>query len=249
MSPARVRIVARFGGTSSELSPYVMISLLGHVVFVVVLLFLPHLRPSKPLPDNPLVVDLVAAPRPARAEARTPATPPPPAESPPPDVARMETRTPPPVKPLPEKIEPAQDPKPREEPEPQPPPRRPLTDPAPGEASEGLVGDDGASSIAPLEGGDVEFAWYRSAVTAALYGRWRRPLLDRLLEPIEVQVSFEIHRNGSVQGLRMDRSSGVPTLDRSAIRAVTDANPLPPLPPTWRDPVLPATFIFRIHPE
>ena len=244
MSPARVRIVARFGETSSELSPYVILSLLGHVVFVVVLLFLPSLTPSKPFPDNPLVVDLVAAPRRARAEAPTPAaTPPPPAESPPPDVARMETRTPPPVEPLPEQIEPAH--KPEKEPEPQPPP----AEPAPGEATEGIVGDAGGSRITPLEGGDVEFAWYRSAVTAALYGRWRRPLLERLVEPIEVRVSFEIQRNGSVQGLRVEQTSGVPTLDRSAVRAVRDADPLPPLPPNWRDPVLPATFLFRLHPE
>ncbi len=247
MSPARVRIVARLGATSSALSPYVLLSLLGHVVFVVVLLLLPSLTPSKPLPDNPLVVDLVAAPRPARAEARTAAaTPPPPAESPPPDVARIETRTPPPAEPLPEKIEPAH--KPKKEPKPQPRPRRaaaepPPADPPPGEATEGT------SFIAPLEGGDVEFAWYRSAVTAALYGRWRRPLLERLAEPIEVRVSVEIQRNGRVQGLRVDQTSGVPTLDRSALRAVSDADPLPPLPPNWRDPVLPATFIFRLHPE
>ena len=241
MSPARVRIVARFGGTGSELSPYVVISLLAHIVFVAVLLFLPSLAPSKPFPDNPLVVDLVAAPRPARTEAREAA------ESPPPDVARVETRTPPPAKPLPEKIEPARNPK--KEPEPQPPPRRAPPDPAPGEATGGMVDDDGASSIAPLEGGDVEFAWYRSAVTAALYGRWRRPLLERLGEPIEVQVSFEIRRDGRVQRLRVERTSGVPTLDRSALRAVSDADPLPPLPPNWRDPVLPATFLFRLHPE
>ena len=232
---------------SSELSPYVILSLLGHVVFVAVLLLLPSLTPSKPFPDNPLVVDLVAAPR-ARTAA---ATPPPPPDSPPPDVARLETRTPPPAKPLPEKIEPA----PEKKPEPLPPPPRRTAaetqpaEPAPGEATGGIVADDGASSITPLEGGDVEFAWYRSAVTAALYGRWRRPLLEGLVEPIEVRVSFEIHRNGSVQRLRVDQSSGVPTLDRSALRAVSDANPLPPLPSNWRDAVLPATFLFRLHPE
>jgi len=244
VSPARVRIVARFGGAGSGLSPYVIVSLLGHVVFVAVFLFLPYLTPSKPFPENPLVVDLVAAPSPARAEARTPAAPPP-SESPPPDVARMETRTPPPAKPLPEKIEPAR--KPKKEPEPSP--RRAAPEPAADETPDGIVSDDGASSIAPLEGGDVEFAWYRSAVTAALYGRWRRPLLERLVEPIEVRVSFEIHGDGSVHGLRVDQPSGVPTLDRSAVRAVRDADPLPPLPPNWRDPVLPATFLFRLHPE
>ena len=254
MSPARVRILLRFGETKSELSPYVILSLLAHAGFVVVLLFLPSLTPSKPLPDNPLVVDLVAAPSRARAEARTaPTTPPPQAESTPPDVARIETRTPPPAKPLPEKIEPAPRPRKLSDPEP-PPPRRTASGeatetPDATDATQEIHGDAGANSISPLEGGDVEFAWYRSAVTAALYGRWRRPLLDRLVETIEVRVSFEIQRNGSVQGLRVEQSSGVPTLDRSAVRAVSEADPLPPLPPNWRDSVLPATFLFRLHPE
>ncbi len=215
------------------------------------MLLVSNLTPARPMPDHPLVVDLVLAPGPRQAQVRTPAaTPAAPPESPPPDVARIETRTPPPTKPLPEQIEPAK--KPRKDPD--PPPRRaaaqpPPADPAPAEAADGIVSEDGSSSLTPLEGGDVEFAWYRSAVTAALYGRWRRPLLERQIETIEVQVSFEILRDGSVRGLRIVQSSGVPTLDRTALRAVSDADPLPPLPPNWRDPVLPATFLFRLHPE
>jgi TonB family protein len=52
-----------------------------------------------------------------------------------------------------------------------------------------------------------------------------------------------------VAAVRVEQTSGVPSLDRSALRAVADATPLPPLPKNWGPPVLPATFVFRLHPE
>ena len=61
--------------------------------------------------------------------------------------------------------------------------------------------------------------------------------------------AFEIARDGSVRGTRIDTSSGVPSLDRSALRAVSDASPLPPLPATWKDATLPAVFVFRLYPD
>ena len=100
-----------------------------------------------------------------------------------------------------------------------------------------------------LAGGDLQFAWYRASVTAALYSNWRKPILEGIRESREARVVFEILRDGSVRGLRVERPSGVPSLDRSALRAVADAAPLPPLPPGWREPVLSAGFVFRLYPE
>jgi TonB family protein len=56
-------------------------------------------------------------------------------------------------------------------------------------------------------------------------------------------------RDGNVRGLRIEESSGVPTLDRSALRAVSDATPLPALPAMLHEPYLPASFVFRLYPE
>jgi TonB family protein len=100
-----------------------------------------------------------------------------------------------------------------------------------------------------MEGGDVEFAWYRASVTAALYSNWRRPILSGISEPLETSVGFEILRDGTVVNLRIESASGVPSLDRSALRALTDASPLPPLPAQWREPRLSAVFVFRMYPE
>jgi protein TonB len=65
----------------------------------------------------------------------------------------------------------------------------------------------------------------------------------------EVTVAFDIARDGSVLGLRIDQPSGIESLDRSALRAVRDASPLPPLPRTWSGNVLSARFVFRLYPE
>jgi len=240
---ARIRIVARLGGVGGELSPFVLVSLCAHVIFVAALILVPSLRPRKPFPDNPIVVDLVAAPR---AAARV-QSPPPAPETPPAEGVRLETREPPKVTPLPEKPE-----KRVEKPDPPPRPTRtpPVDrgDPAPGEAA-GIVGELGGGALAGLGSDDVQFAWYRDSITAAFRSQWRRPILSGQVEPIEVRLTFEILRDGSVRDLQVDQSSGLAVFDRAALRAVSDAAPLPPLPGAWREPTLHATWVFRMYPE
>ncbi|HKQ62604.1 MAG TPA: energy transducer TonB, partial [Candidatus Polarisedimenticolaceae bacterium] len=103
------------------------------------------------------------------------------------------------------------------------------------------------SSIAPLTI-DSEFGWYSSSVTNALFAQWQRPMLEGQEQPLEVRVGFTILRDGSVRDLRVETTSGVPALDRSALRAVTDAAPLPPLPKNWPEPTLAAVYVFRLLP-
>ena len=89
--------------------------------------------------------------------------------------------------------------------------------------------------------------WYRASVTSSLYSYWKRPILSGNLTTLEVTVEFEILRDGAVGKLQITTSSGVPSLDRSVLRAVADASPLPPLPAQWEDSTLPARFIFKLH--
>jgi TonB family protein len=85
-------------------------------------------------------------------------------------------------------------------------------------------------------------------VTSALKGRWVRPVLEGTTDTIVASVSFAIRRDGTVEDVRIDTSSGIAVMDRSVQRAVIEASPLPPLPPSWRDPELPARFEFRWSP-
>ena len=100
-----------------------------------------------------------------------------------------------------------------------------------------------------MEAEDFEFAWYRDRVTAALYTQWVKPILENVGESYDVSVTFDILRNGSTENLQIEQSSGIQSLDRSALRAVADAAPFPPLPRAWRKPQLSARFLFRLHPD
>jgi protein TonB len=85
-------------------------------------------------------------------------------------------------------------------------------------------------------------------VTAALRSNWRRPPLGNVREPLTVMVAFDILRTGAVRNPRILESSGVPSLDRSALRAVVDAQPLPALPRGLSADVVPARFEFTWSP-
>ena len=267
MAAARIRIVARFGAPGSALPPWVLGSLAAHVALVAALVLMPSLRPHRPrIAEDAIAVKLVAGP-PGPASAAAPqAPPPPPAEPAAPTEGTKLAPQPVPEKPKPPppKVEPKK-PEPKK-PEPKKPPKAKPTAPAkgegqakpdaatppaatPGQGKAGTAGVGSGAEVAALQGIDAAFAWYRDSVTAALYGNWSRPLVEGLTAPVEVRVVFEIERSGQVRGLRVDLSSGVQVLDRSAMRAVQDAAPLPPLPRGFSDPTLTAAFVFRLLPE
>ncbi len=238
-------------------------SLLVHLVTTIGFVWLPTLWRGPLLPPDALTVELVGGlperpPAPPAPGASAPA-PEPEEPPPPPDEATLATPPPsaPPATPKPR-------PTPKATPKPAPPapkPSAPATpaptaDPGPGTgAGAGSAGVPTAGSaaaggsVSALEGLDSAFGWYRAAVTQALYARWQRPIVDGLTTPVEVRVAFEIQRDGRVADVRLEQPSGVPSLDRSALRAVADASPLPPLPAGLSGPFLAASFVFRLYPE
>lgn len=102
---------------------------------------------------------------------------------------------------------------------------------------------------ASVGGGDASLGWYGAAVKAALESAWQKPYLEDQTGTASVVIAFDIARDGATRDVRIVTSSGVPTLDRSAQRAVIEASPLPALPPTWKDDTLPATMRFDLSPE
>jgi TonB family protein len=85
-------------------------------------------------------------------------------------------------------------------------------------------------------------------VRAAIEPRWRKPVLGSDV-PSEVTVGFEILRDGTVRDVQVVSPSGIPALDRSAMRAVIEASPLPPFPVGWRGASTPARMTFILLPE
>lgn len=224
-------------------------SFLVHGLALLGLIIAPNFLKKPPRFDNSIRVQLAPA-LPVKSSAPAVPQPQPPAPkaeepAPPPEGVSVATKEPVKTeKAAPKDVKPIKKPEPAKQ-EPQ------AAAPAPAESTESgteAVGGPGAS-VAAMEGGDSRMGWYRSAVTAKLYSNWQRPLLSGMTEELQVQIVFEIQRDGSVSGLRIEQSSGVPSLDRSALRAVSYATPLPALPASWRESSLPASFVFRLYPE
>ena len=62
-------------------------------------------------------------------------------------------------------------------------------------------------------------------------------------------MGFDIARDGTAQNVRVVASSGIASLDRSALRAVGGSSPPPQVPPSWTEAVLPATMRFDLTPQ
>ena len=82
-------------------------------------------------------------------------------------------------------------------------------------------------------GGDFggRFPWYVDAVRSRVSSNW----LQSTVEPSvrfapRAVVTFDILRNGAVTNLQVLRSSGNPSVDNSAVRAILSSNPVNPLP-------------------
>ena len=61
-----------------------------------------------------------------------------------------------------------------------------------------------------------------------------------------VIVKFDVERSGEVRNVTLTQRSGDLTLDNSAIRAVQDAAPFPPIPPGFERQRAAVEFKFQI---
>jgi protein TonB len=87
-------------------------------------------------------------------------------------------------------------------------------------------GNPQGSGPMTLTASDFPFAWYLSRVQAKVTERWAGKALPGQ-QPVAV---FEINREGQVSRLAIEKSSGNSYYDQAALRAITEANPFPPLP-------------------
>ena len=118
---------------------------------------------------------------------------------------------------------------------------------APPDAKPGLAA--GGAVTATVGGGDTSLGWYGAAVKAALEAVWAKPYLEDAAGTASVVITFDIARNGTTSNIHILQSSGIPSLDRSAQRAVIEASPLPAVPPTWTEDTIPVTMRFDLSPE
>jgi len=94
------------------------------------------------------------------------------------------------------------------------------------------------------------YAWYLSVVQGKVSANWKQPSA-RLLsdERLAAVVSFRIRRDGSVAAVTLRSSSGRSTVDQSAVKAVRDSTPFPPLPDDYLESSLDITMDFSLTQE
>lgn len=102
----------------------------------------------------------------------------------------------------------------------------------------GNVGIGGATFDQP----DFNYSYYIERMLLAIGMNWFKPAQSVPNSPI---VRFRIERDGSITDPVIERSSGLPFVDRAALRAVLASSPLPPLPAEFGGDHLGVHLIFE----
>lgn len=254
-----------------KLNRYLVASLMLHGVLVVVVIFSPSLFPLQgdsnwgsstggngginativgnlsgiPLPSPPVTREDVAANESPGLNRSEPApVPPPPVNADPVPETRAPVKTTPPAK----AARPA-------------PPSKTKSPPSDEPSNAVPYGQGGrpAMSYGPFQTGAGEaginfgdgafgekYGWYVTAITRRISENWLRSLVDdRIQRAPRVYLSFEIRRDGTIANVELKQGSNIPSLDRSAQRAILASNPLPALPGDYRGSSVTVSFYFE----
>lgn len=109
------------------------------------------------------------------------------------------------------------------------PSRRPAQAAVESSNGAGGIGLGGAPGGARFDQ-DFEYAYYQRQMIARIATNWQQiPVRGKAT----VVIRFTVHRDGSISAAEVETSSGQSLLDRSALRAVVLAEPLPRLPESY----------------
>ena len=110
----------------------------------------------------------------------------------------------------------------------------------------------GIGAVAMTTGGDFgsRYAYYVRQVTQALSQNWLKYEVDPHAMPnATVTVAFDISRDGAPSNVRITQSSGIPSLDTSAVRTLQRIDTFGPLPSDYRGGSVGAEFQFQYTPN
>jgi periplasmic protein TonB len=102
----------------------------------------------------------------------------------------------------------------------------------------GNVGVGGATFDQP----DFTYSYYVERMLVTIGMNWFKPAES---VPISPMIRFRIERDGTVSDPQVERSSGLPFVDKAALRAVMASSPLPPLPQEFKGRFLGVHLIFE----
>ncbi|MGZ6970381.1 MAG: TonB family protein [Thermoanaerobaculia bacterium] len=226
-----------------------IVSVLAHAGFVALILFVGKPRKAPvfvPMSLPVRVVSPASLGRPAAAPApvAAPAEPAPPAKSKP-VIEKPTEKIRPSAKAMPEPKKPVKPEKPKPAPEAVKSLGGPALElPSAAGAANGTTSGAGVSFGASVTSFDADFpfAYYVEQLLSLIGANWFKP---DSAEGTSCVISFRVLRSGQVTDVKIDSSSGVSYYDRAAARAVYAANPLPPLPPDYRNDALGVHLKFQ----
>ena len=104
-----------------------------------------------------------------------------------------------------------------------------------------------ATGSASINASLFKFPYYLKNIENKISGQWSPPpaLLEE--EMVGAIVQFNVTRRGSIESVEIEKSSGNSQFDEAALRAVYNANPLPPLPDGLTDDPLKVHFSFTVQ--
>jgi len=200
-----------------------LISILIHVTLLWVLLTLFRIVPEMRLPEKIYQVKIlqpIIQSRQPEPEVKT--------EAP----GRPEPKKPVVVKPKEKEKVPEEKAEPEKAPEPE---EKPM------DLSVGKESEDGTSIS--VEGQRFPFSYYLAAIERKVSQNWFSGVSSGA-ENLTCLVFFRLRRDGRIDDVRIEQSSGNTYFDRSAMRAVRSAAPFPPLPRAFTDNYLGIHFTF-----
>jgi TonB family protein len=99
-----------------------------------------------------------------------------------------------------------------------------------------------ASAVSANAGPSFPYPWYMKLISDRLDKQWH-PNDDAL--GTDCEVSFVIGHDGQVSNIKVSHPSGDPFFDQLAQHAVSDSNPMPPLPSGYPEPKLNVHMTFK----
>jgi periplasmic protein TonB len=113
----------------------------------------------------------------------------------------------------------------------------------------GTFSSGGAQGGFGFQGGGGDFgsayAWYVRVVQQKVSQNWLKYEIDPSIHTANrVYLQFDINRSGQPTNVQLEQSSGVPSLDQSAIRAIQRIDTFGPLPPDYSGSKVTVEFWF-----
>lgn len=110
----------------------------------------------------------------------------------------------------------------------------------------GSGSDTGSAFSSQIGLSNFPFTYYLQIIIDRVSSNWFTSLVDPGVSgSFQATAHFKIYKNGQISELKIEESSGIRSLDLSALRAIQTSAPFPPLPGAYEDEYLGIYLIFE----